>query len=256
MTGLVPWHVLRLSLYLGVQDVRFMYRRSVLGQFWITLSMAITFLAIGSVFGLIFDAPVLEYLPFLGCGLVFFAFLSSILNDGSQAFIAAQPFINQLALPPVTFFLRSVWKSFFVFLHNCVALVVLLFIFPPGISFATLLVIPGLVLAGAGMAGLGLALAMLATRFRDIPQIIAAAVQVFFYLTPIVWLPSAIPEKARDLIVTWNPFYHFLQVTRQPLLNEYPTAQEWLVACALAIGLIGLGAASYAWKRRQLAFWV
>ena len=46
-----------LGMFLGWQDVRLMYRRSVLGQFWITLSMAITFAAIGSIFGLIFGTP-------------------------------------------------------------------------------------------------------------------------------------------------------------------------------------------------------
>lgn len=255
-TGQMWWTVIRLSFYLGWQDVRLMYRRSVLGQFWITLSMAITFVAIGTVFGLIFNIPVLEYLPFLGCGLVFFTFMSSILNEGSQAFIAGQPFIHQLSLPPVTFYLRSVWKTLFILIHNAVALTVLLLIFPPGISFATVMVLPGVALAGVAMAGLGLALAMLATRFRDVPQIIAAVVQVFFYLTPIVWLPTAIPQEARDIILRWNPFFHLLQVTRQPLLNTYPSAREWLIATLIAGLFVALGAGAYVWKRKQLAFWL
>lgn len=251
-----PWFAIRLSFFLGWQDVRLMYRRSILGQFWITLSMAVTFAAIGVVFGLIFDSPVVGYLPFLGCGLVFFTYMSSMLNDGSLSFINSQAFVLQLPLPPVIYYLRTVWKTTFILLHNAVALVILFLFFPQGFSFATLLVIPGVILGGAAMAGLGLALAMLATRFRDVPQIVTAVVQVAFYLTPIIWQPTAIPEPARTYLLAWNPFYHLLQVMRQPLLNTYPTATEWLIATGIAIAFVALGAGAYVWKRRSLAFWV
>ncbi|MGN6501513.1 MAG: ABC transporter permease [Pseudolysinimonas sp.] len=244
------------SFYLGWQDVRMMYRRSILGQFWITISMAVTFAAIGTVFGFIFDSPIVDYLPFLGCGLVFFNFLSLLLTDGAVSFIVAESFIRQLDLEPIVYFLRSVWKSFFVLLHNAVALVVLLVIFPQGVSLATLLVIPGLLVAGAGAAGLGLALAMLSTRYRDVPQIVGAVVQVCFYLTPIVWLPQALPAPLRDAILTWNPFAHLIAVMREPLLNSYPSPETWLAAIGLAIAFVALGAGSYALRLRELAFWL
>jgi lipopolysaccharide transport system permease protein len=245
-----------LGMFLGWQDVRLMYRRSVLGQFWITLSMAITFAAIGSIFGLIFGTPLASYLPFLGCGLVFFSFYSSLLNDGATSFIVAEQFIRQLPLAPITYFLRTAWRVFFVLLHNLVALVVLLAIFPQGLSPAVLLVVPGIVITGVGMAGLGLALAMLATRYRDVPQIVSAVVQICFYVTPIVWQPSGLPEAARELVLRWNPFSHMLQVVRQPLLNVYPSWGDWATAIGLSAILLVVGVAAYRWKRRQLAFWV
>lgn len=250
------WRGFRLSFFLGWQDVRLMYRRTVLGQFWITLSMAVTFGAIGAVFGLIFRSPIVEYLPFLGCGLVFFNFLSLILNDGANAFIVAEHFIRQLPLSPLIYFLRSIWKAFFVLLHNAVALIVLLAIFPQGFSPAVLLVIPGILVAGTGMAGLALALAMLSTRYRDVPQMLSAVVQVLFYLTPIVWLPESLPVAARDIIVAWNPIYPLLEVMRQPLLNQYPSLGIWGSAVALSVVFVLIGSAAYARNRRQLAFWV
>ena len=233
-----------------------MYRRSVLGQFWITLSMVVTFAAIGGVFGLIFRSPIVEYLPFLGSGLVLWNFLSLIINDGATSLIVADAFIRQLPLPPLVFFLRSVWKTVFVLLHNAVALALLLVIFPPEATLAPLLVVPGLLIAGCGMAGLALALAMVSTRFRDVPQILGSVVQVLFYLTPILWLPESLPEQARSAILSVNPFYHMMQITRQPLLGLYPTLQEWATAIVLAAVFIGIGALSYARFRGRLAFWM
>jgi ABC-type polysaccharide/polyol phosphate export permease len=250
------WRVLGLSFYLGWQDVRMMYRRSVLGQFWITISMIVTFAAIGTVFGFIFNSPIIEYLPYLGCGLVFFNFLSLILNDGASAFIAAEGFIRQLSLEPIVYFLRSVWKTFFVLLHNALALALLFAFFPQGVSPATLLIVPGLIVAAAGASGLALALAMLATRYRDVPQIVSAVVGVLFYLTPIVWLPEALPAPVRDVILTWNPLNHMIAVMREPLLNSYPSLHTWAAAIGLAAAFIVLGAGAYLLKRRQLAFWL
>ena len=250
------WGIVRLSFFLGWQDVRLMYRRSVLGQFWITLSMIVTFAAIGVVFGLIFRSPIVEYLPFLGCGLVLFNFLSLILNEGATSFITSASFLQQLPLSPLTFFLRSVWKTLFVLLHNAVALAILLIALPQGFSPAVLLVVPGLLLATTAMAGLALGLAMLSTRFRDVPQIVASVIQVSFYLTPIVWLPSAVPSPAREVLLGVNPFYPLIEIMRQPLLNEYPSPALWLSAAGLAAAFVLIGCLSYLWKRRALPFWV
>lgn len=218
--------------------------------------MAITFAAIGSVFGLIFQSPIIEYLPFLGCGLVFWSFLSGIVNEGATSFIAGDAFIRQLPLSPLVFFLRSIWKTSFVLLHNAVALLLLLLVFPPELGPAVLLVVPGVIVGGAGMAGLALALAVLATRYRDVPQILAAVVQVLFYLTPIVWLPQALPPGPRDVILGFNPFNHMIQVMRQPLLGYAPTAQEWGVAVGLAVAFLLVGALTYTMFRKRLAFWL
>lgn len=250
------WDTVGLSLFLGWQDIRLMYRRSVLGQFWITLSMAITFAAIGSVFGFIFGVPLSEYLPFLGVGLVFWSFMSVLLTDGATSFIAAESFLKQLPSPLTTYFLRTVWKTIFVMLHNLVALAVLLVIFPPGVSLVTLGVLPGVALATVAMGGLGLALAVVSTRFRDVPQILGAAIQVCFYVTPIVWQPAALPEGPRGIILFWNPFHHLLQVIRQPLLNVAPTWNEWGIALLLALVSAALGVVVYLANRTKIAFWV
>ena len=250
------WQIVRLSFFLGWQDIRLMYRRTVLGQFWITISMTVTFVAIGAIFGLIFKSPVIDYMPFLACGLVFFTFLGGILNEGATSFIGAESFIKQSPLPPIIYYLRSVWKNGFLLLHNAVALVALFLFFPQGISGATFLVIPGVAIAMLGMAGLGLALAMASTRFRDVPQMIAAAVQVFFYITPILWLPTALPPEAQAIVLPWNPFYHYLEIMRQPLLNVYPSAADWASALAFTVTFVALGIGAYWWKYRRLAFWV
>ena len=63
--GLVQW---RIWWILAVLEIRQRYRRSTLGQFWLTISMAATIAGIGIVFGVIFNQPLASYIPFLGAG--------------------------------------------------------------------------------------------------------------------------------------------------------------------------------------------
>lgn len=250
------WRTIRLSFYLGWQDLRLMYRRSVIGQFWVTISMGVTFAVIGVVFGFVLGTPLREYLPSLGCGLVIFTFFTSVINEGSTSFLAAEQFIHQLPLPPVTYFLRSVWRSTFILGHNAVALLILLIVLPQGVSWATALVVPGFILSGLAVAGVALGIAMLSTRFGDVPQIVSSVLQVCFYLTPIIWTPESLPEVLRDKVLVWNPLYHLVEVVREPLLNRYPSETSWLFTICLTVIGLGIGIGSYRWRRHRLAFWV
>src|SRR5215207_5066472 len=60
--GFESWRVWWL---LGIGDIRQRYRRSRIGQFWITLSIAIFVFAIGIVYAAIFQQPMAQYLPYL-----------------------------------------------------------------------------------------------------------------------------------------------------------------------------------------------
>src|SRR3712207_2639972 len=59
LQGLNEW---RIWWILGTNDIRQRYRRSVIGQFWTTISMAATILGIALVYGVIFDQPIQDYI--------------------------------------------------------------------------------------------------------------------------------------------------------------------------------------------------
>jgi lipopolysaccharide transport system permease protein len=63
---------------LGWQDIRQSYRRSVFGQLWITIGMAVTISAIGIVFGTIFNTPLEVFLPYLASGLITWGLISRV----------------------------------------------------------------------------------------------------------------------------------------------------------------------------------
>jgi lipopolysaccharide transport system permease protein len=247
---------INIALSLGWQDVKQAYRRSAIGPFWITMGMAVQVASIGLVFGLIFGSPLEEFLPFLAVSLILWSFISGSISDGATAFITGEAIIRQLAMPQYVHVVRVLWKNILMMAHNIVILpvVFLIFLRPP--SFALVLFIPGFLLTIAFLFSVAYLLGFMTARYRDIQKIVTSALVVIFYVTPVIWEPALIPSGTAHLLLGLNPFYHFLQIIRLPVLGQAPTFENWALAIAMTLlaGLIAyLAAKKY---KSRLAYWV
>jgi homopolymeric O-antigen transport system permease protein len=241
---------------LGWQDIRQRYRRSSLGPFWLTISMGVLIGALGLIFGTLFATSIKEFLPFLTLGLILWTFISTALNEGCMGFTAAEAMIKQISLPLFTHILRVLWRNLIIFAHNLIIfpLVLLVFWFP--LSATALLAIAGFVLLLINLSWMALVLGVLCTRYRDVPQIIANLLQVFFYLTPIIWTPRLLPKRANMLLLTANPFFHLIEITRAPLLGALPSALNWQVSLVLAMVGWTFTLLFYGRFRSRVAYWL
>lgn len=222
---------------LGWNDIRTRYRRSAIGPFWLTISMGVMIASIGLVFGQIFKTPMDEYLPFLAAGIILWAFITGTINEGCTSFIDAEGMIKQLPIPLFVHVLRVLWRNLLILGHNILILPLVFLVMGKGLTPSVLLVIPGLVLVLFCLSWLMLLFAILCARYRDLPQIIASLVQVVFYLTPIIWMPTLLPNRVGTTFLQLNPFYHLIELIRAPLLGGVPSLTSWLVI--LIISLVG-----------------
>ncbi len=241
---------------LGWQDVRHRYKRSSLGAFWLTISTAIMIATMGVIFGKIFQLPLREFFPYLALGMIFWGFISTCLHEGSQCFIVAQPIIKQLSIPLFVHVCRSIWKNVIILGHNFVIYPVIMLVAMQPLSWVALLSIPGFVLLILNLAWIMLLLSILCTRYRDMPPMINSILQIFFYLTPIMWMPSHLSARASLYLIKPNPFYHLLAIIRAPLLGQYPTQLNWLVSIGLALCGWCLTIMIYSRYRHRIAYWL
>ena len=246
----------RLASILGWQDVRQRYQRSTLGPFWLTITMGVMVGTIGVVFGKIFKSPMDQFLPFLAAGLIFWGFISSVITEGCMSFIAAEGIIKQLPIPLFLHVLRMIWRNFLIFCHNILIFPVVLLFSGKSLTWAAFLVIPGLVILLINLTWMALLLAIICTRYRDLPQIIASLIQILFYLTPVIWLPSLLPQRAGFYLLDLNPAFHLLEIVRAPLLGSSPSAMNWSVLIGLALVGWGLTIAVYGIYKRRIAYWL
>ena len=249
--GFVAW---RIWGTMGWQDIRQRYRRSILGPFWITLSMAMMIAACAVTFGTLFGADMNAYLPFLTLGLLIWQFMSTSITDGCMAFTHAEVYIKQIDLPLTTYVYRFVWRNLLLFFHNgAVYLVVALFM---GLSptWTALLAIPGLLVVILNCLWVGLLLGCLSTRFRDVPMIVTNVMQFLFFLSPVMWRPEQL--AGRHEVVLWNPFYHLIELFRAPLLDTVPDTVSWVVGLGcLAVGGV-VTFVFFARFRNRIAYWL
>ena len=84
---------------LGWNDIRQRYRRSVLGPFWITISMAVFITLLGLIYSHIFNIELRTYLPYLSLGYIIRGFVSQTTGESSISFQESERIIRQIRLP-------------------------------------------------------------------------------------------------------------------------------------------------------------
>lgn len=247
---------LYLALMLGWQDIKQRYRRSKLGPFWLTISMGVMIGIMGIVFGQVLNASMENYFPFLATGIILWTLFSSSVMEGSSSFIEAQGMIRQLNLPLSLYPIRVIWRNIVICGHNIVILPLVFLVIGKGISLEIFWLIPGFLCFLWNMLWLTLLLGTICARFRDMPQIVSSLMQIFFYVTPIIWMPGSLSPRSTSLLVEPNPVYHLIQLVRAPILGESPTALNWGVSIAMAI----LGSCLALWffgkYKKRIAYWL
>lgn len=232
------------------------YRRSALGPFWITLSMAVLILTIGMVFGLLFQVPLKTYLPYLASGIILWSFITSTLGDGCQTYLAAEGLIRQMHIPYSFHTLRVVLRNVFILGHNIILLPISFILLGNSPSWSMFLFIPGLLVLAGNLTWMSIILGLLSARFRDMPPIVGSVLTVGFYLTPVMWEASAIPGETAHYLLGLNPFYHLLQIVRLPLLGQIPTTENFLLSSIFLVAGSLITSVIFRRYRRRIAFWV
>ena len=245
------WYVWGL---LGWHDIRQRYRRSKIGPFWLTISMGALVGGLGFLYAGMFGVEVADYLPFVALGFIVWGLIASLINENCNAFIEAETIVKQVHLPLSIHVYRVVWRNLIIFGHNILIFVVVAVIFSIWPGWTGLLAVAGLALLCLNGVWIGLLFGLISARFRDVPLIVASIVQIAFFLTPIIWKPDLLPDRAWFL--HFNPFYHFLEVVRAPLLGEIPSLVSW--SAVLVITLCGWIATLFMYRRyrRRIAYWL
>lgn len=249
-------HNIGLPLYLAYSDIRQRYRRSSLGPFWITISMGVTIACIGLIFGNLFKTPMEEFLPFLSSGLILWSLIASIINESTTVFPNSQAIIRQLPLPLFIHVERMVLRNFYIFLHNLIVLPFVYFFVGKSLN-ANLILFPfGLILLLINLTWLSLFLSIICARFRDLSQIVSSVLQILFYVTPIIWMPSLLPARSSVMLLEPNPFFHLIEIVRAPLLGNIPSLSNLLWSLTYALFGWVFTIIFFNKYRNRIAFWL
>ncbi|WP_394167743.1 ABC transporter permease [Photobacterium piscicola] len=239
---------------LGWLELRQRYKRSIVGPFWITLSMGILILALGVIYGELFKMELKTYLPMLAIGLVFWTFMSNIINEGSTAFISSATYISQLPTTKFIYILQVFWRNLMMLCHNIVIVLAVLIYFDTLTLSSIPLFLVGFFIVIINLIWVALFLAILSVRFRDIPQIVTSIMQVVFYITPILFSGQMLAKYS--VLLQFNPFSWFIDMLRSPLLSENVNPQSYISSIILAIVGIIFTLFMFSRTKNKISYWV
>jgi homopolymeric O-antigen transport system permease protein len=239
---------------MAMQDIKMRYRGSLLGPFWLTISMLIMIAAMGLIYARLFNMEITRYLPFLTVGLVVWNFVSTVIIEGCQTFVSAQSIITQVRMPFSVHAWRTVYRNLIVLAHNMVIVPLVLIIFSVPINWSVIIIVPAFVILTINGIWVSILLGMISARYRDVPPIVMSFVQVIFFVTPIFWPPEAMGIWMQALPL--NPLFAAVDVVRAPLLGGAPLTYSWpvlLIATGIgSVGTFGL----FAKFRQRIAYWI
>jgi lipopolysaccharide transport system permease protein len=245
----------RLWTTLGANDIAQRYRRSRLGQFWITASMAVFIAAIGSVYALLFRMNLRDQLPHVVIYYTAWSFMSSCVNEGAGAFIDAERYLRQEQLPKLTFVLRVVWRNLLAYLHNLVLVPIALLVFGLAVTPAAFEALAGVAFMLVNVTLAVVIVSMLCTRFRDLRQLVQSVVQIAFLTSPVMWRPDTMPARARAL-VDFNPIAAHLRLIGEPLLGGQPSPMLYAMCGGVTAVLLLIAIPLFVRFRERLVYWL
>jgi ABC-type polysaccharide/polyol phosphate export permease len=249
---------LELLVNLTLRELRGKFKRTALGWGWSVLNPVLNLAVYATVFGVFLrlEPPVgdpsgLDSYPFfLICGLLPWTFLAISITTSGASYVANEALVKKVYFPRSTLPAAGVAATLITFLIELTVLSVALLL-AGNMVLPWLPIVLAVVALQAGFAlGIGLIMAALNARFRDVSHLLTVGLNVWFYATPILYPRELVPDTVRVLgvglpaaeLVRFNPMYHFVAAYRDLLYDlRAPALGHWVVMLLSAGTMLGAG---------------
>jgi len=215
------WQYRELLYFLVWRDVKVRYKQTALGVMWILLQPLLSTMIFTVIFGILLDAPSgqVPYALFVLAGMIPWNYFSSSLTRSSGSVVASANLVTKVYFPRLIIPMAGVLAGLVDFLIVCTALGGLMAFYGvrPTANIALLPLF--LLLAMLTAFGFGLWLSALNVRYRDVSWLMPFLIQVWMYLTPVVYSSTLLPERFRPYLAL-NPLTGVVEGFRWALFGE------------------------------------
>ncbi len=248
------WNYRELLYFFTWRDLKVRYKQTAIGALWAVFQPFITMVVFTIFFGKLLNVPSdgVPYPIFVYTGLLFWQFFSSALSDTSSVLITNQAIITKVYFPRLILPLSSVLTKFVDFGVASLILVGMMVYYGYTPNLIGLLIIPLLLLITfMASVGLGLFLASINVKYRDVRYVLPFFIQILMFLTPVIY-PAGIAGKY-SWILALNPMMGVIQSARAALLGT--TVLNWtLVTISLVATFIVMIIGVYTFKKTEHYF--
>ena len=239
---LVEIYKLRYLIHtLVAKDLKVKYKGSVLGFLWSLLNPLLMLIVYTVAFKYIIRIRIENFAIFFLCGFLPWNFLSSSLSMGAGSISENPDLIKKIFFPREILPISTVFFNLIQFLLTFIILVPALFIFKielgAALAFLPFLIIIQMIF----VLGCTFILSALSVFYRDIRHFLEIFLQVWFWLCPIIYPITMIPERFRFYYM-FNPFAIFIKCYRTILLeNGIPSLEAFAILITISLIFLFLG---------------
>jgi lipopolysaccharide transport system permease protein len=234
-------HYLDVVVVLAQKDFKVRYRNSVLGFLWSLLNPLAYMAILTLVFSLLLRVSIPNFAPWVLIGLLVWRFFSIGTAQGLGSIVANPSLVSKVYVPRYIIVLSNNIANFLGATLEFIVLFPLLAILGVNMTGYALFLAPVLVLEFLLVFGLSLSLSSLNLKYRDFYQLWDIALQLGFFLSPIVYDANLIPERFR-FVYSLNPVTSLIQSTRSIfLLHQLPPTFDIGVIVSSVVILLLVG---------------
>ncbi|MDP3043282.1 MAG: ABC transporter permease [bacterium] len=223
------WQYKELLYFFTWRDIKVRYKQTVIGVLWAIFQPFMTMVVFSVFFGKFAQMPSdgIPYPIFVYTGLLLWQFFSSALSETSNCLISNQAIITKVYFPRLILPISSVATKLVDFAIASVILVGLMAYYNYLPNLAGLLIIPLLLLITfMASVGLGLFLASINVKYRDVRYALPFFIQMLLFVTPVIY-PASIAGKY-SWILAINPMTGVIKAARSAILGGAPINWELL----------------------------
>lgn len=247
------WTYRELLYFLTLRDVKVRYKQTLMGAAWAILQPLFAMLIFTLFFGKLARIPSdgIPYPLFAYAGLLPWTFFSNAINNSGNSLIASTNLITKVYFPRMIIPGAAVGAGLVDLAIAFLVLIGLMVYYGVGFSWA-MLMLPVLVLLAAVLAlGVGMWLSALNVKYRDVRHALPFLIQLWMFLSPVIFPSSLVPQKWRWLFLL-NPLTGIIEGFRSALFGR---PFHWAaLGISLAITIIVLIYSAYAFRRMERHF--
>jgi len=235
------------------RDIKLRYKRSLLGIVWSLLNPLMQLLVLSLIFRIVLPLDIPNYNTFLFTGLLVWTWFQTSLFAATGAIVDNRDLILRPGFPAAILPVVTVATNF---IHFLLALPILLvFLLISGIPWSDAMLALPFLFTVQFLFTLSLVffIAPLHVRFRDTQYLLGIILLLGFYLSPIFYEASVIPQQYQ-LLYRLNPMVTLIEAYRSILMQgKYPGILNLLLLSLVSIALLWIGYAVFRRARSQFA---
>jgi lipopolysaccharide transport system permease protein len=223
------WRFRDLFYFLTWRDVKVKYKQTFVGAMWAVFQPVATMVIFSIFFGKFIGVPSdgIPYPIFVYTGLLFWNLFSTSLSSTSDCFLTNEKIITKVYFPRIILPVSSIFTNLVDFFISAVVLMGLMAYYRYSPTLLGLLLLPVLIIMTIlSTLGIGLLLASLNVKYRDVRFILPFFMQVLIFITPVIYPTSVVSARFR-WILGLNPMSGVISVARATILGT--GSADWLI---------------------------